>query len=224
MNQVIGALLPLAIGIAISPVPIIATILMLLSSRAGAASLGFMLGWVVGIAFSVGLFYGLSSAAGFDSASSPSTGASWTKIVVGALLMLLGLRQWRSRPRRGESAVLPGWMAAIDKVNAGKAAGLGFLLCAVNPKNLGLSIGAGVQIADADLGTNQVISAVAVFVLLASASVVVPVLAYAVAKERIRQPLDDLHGWLVQNNATVMTILLTVMGAVVLGQGIAGLD
>lgn len=223
MSQVIGALLPLAIGIAISPVPIIATILMLLSPRAGAASVGFMIGWVVGIVFSVALFVVLSAAVGFDSSSSPSSGASWTKVVVGVLLILLGLKQVRSRPRKGETASLPGWMQAIDKITAVKATGLGFLLCALNPKNLGLSIGAGVQIADADLSTNDTVITIAVFVLIASASVVLPVLGYAVAKERMRHPLDELHEWLVQNNATVMTILLTVMGVVVLGQGIAGL-
>ena len=122
----------------------------------------------------------------------------------------------------GETASLPGWMQAVDKINAARATGLGFLLCAVNPKNLGLSIGAGVQIAEANLSPADTAIAVLVFVLIASASVVLPVLAYAVAKDRMRHPLDELHEWLVQNNATVMTILLTVMGAVVLGQGVGG--
>jgi len=35
MGQAIGQLLPFAVGVAISPVPIIAIILMLLSKRAG---------------------------------------------------------------------------------------------------------------------------------------------------------------------------------------------
>jgi hypothetical protein len=40
VNRVIGDLLPLAVGIAISPVPIIAVTLMLLAPRAGEASVG----------------------------------------------------------------------------------------------------------------------------------------------------------------------------------------
>ena len=223
MNQALGALLPLAIGIAISPLPIIATILMLLSPRAGASSLGFMIGWLLGIAFSVLLFYALATAFDLDSSTGPSKGASWTKIVVGVLLLLLGLKQWRARPRAGESAALPAWMRAIDTVTAVKAIGLGFVLCAVNPKNLGLSVAAGVQLAEARLSTGDTVVAVVVFVLIASSTVVLPVLAYVAAKDRMRGPLDELHDWLVQNNATVMTILLTVMGVVVLGQGISGL-
>ena len=48
MGGVIGDLLPTALGVAISPVPIIAVILMLLAPRAKAASVGFLLGWVSG--------------------------------------------------------------------------------------------------------------------------------------------------------------------------------
>ena len=50
MGQAIGDSITLAIGVAISPIPIIAIILMLLSKKAGANSLAFALGWVVGVA------------------------------------------------------------------------------------------------------------------------------------------------------------------------------
>jgi hypothetical protein len=43
MGSVIGDFLPQALGVAISPVPIIATILMLLAPKAGATSVGFLL-------------------------------------------------------------------------------------------------------------------------------------------------------------------------------------
>ena len=48
MSFVIGEILPLALGIAISPIPIIAAILMLLSPRARTTSVGFLLGWEIG--------------------------------------------------------------------------------------------------------------------------------------------------------------------------------
>lgn len=35
--------------------------------------------------------------------------------------------------------------------------------------------------------------------------------------------LDSLRGWLTQNNATVMAVLLLVIGVVLLGKGIGGL-
>lgn len=49
MGTVIGDVLPLAIGVAISPIPIIAVILMLLSEQAGRTSVGFLAGWIAGV-------------------------------------------------------------------------------------------------------------------------------------------------------------------------------
>ena len=49
MGAVIGDLLPLGLGVAISPIPIIAVILMLLSRQAARTSTGFLAGWVAGI-------------------------------------------------------------------------------------------------------------------------------------------------------------------------------
>ena len=47
-----------------------------------------------------------------------------------------------------------------------------------------------------------------------------PVLAYLIASDRMAGRLEALRHWLVQNNATVMTVLLLVMGVMVIGKGI----
>ena len=64
MGPVLGELLPLAVGVAISPVPIIAVILMLFAPRSGVTSAGFLTGWLVGIAAACGIFVVLGSALG----------------------------------------------------------------------------------------------------------------------------------------------------------------
>ena len=225
MGTVIGDLLPLALGVAISPVPIIAVILMLLAPRATAASVGFALGWVVGIVAVTTMTLVVASGAdiGSGSDSGPSTGAAWVQLVLGLLLLAVAARQWRGRPRAGEEAELPKWMAAIDQFNAVKALGLGFLLSAVNPKNLLLCIGAGVAVADSGLDSSDEVVTIAVFTVLAASTVLVPVIGYLVAKERMRRPLDELKVWLQANNATVMAVLVLVIGVTLLGKGIGGL-
>ena len=50
MGSTISELLPLAIGIALSPLPIIAQILMLFGKRARSNGPAFMLGWVLVLA------------------------------------------------------------------------------------------------------------------------------------------------------------------------------
>ena len=61
MGTAVGEILPLAVGIAISPIPIIAAILMLLSPQAKGTSVGFLIGWVAGVVTAVVLFTLLSS-------------------------------------------------------------------------------------------------------------------------------------------------------------------
>ena len=59
-----------------------------------------------------------------------------------------------------------------------------------------------------------------VFTVIAAASVAVPVIAYLVASDRMAGPLERLRTWLVHNNATVMAVLLLVIGVVLIGKGI----
>lgn len=221
MGATIGDILPLALGIAISPIPIIAAILMLLSPRARGTSVGFLIGWVLGIVVAVVVFTLL---AGIIPASDPDSSqpiAGTVTIVLGALLVLLAVRQWRSRPKPGAAEALPKWMGAIDSMTAGRGLILAFVLAAVNPKNLLLAAGAGLAIGTAGPSSGEAVVAVLVFVLIAASSVAVPVIAYLIAADRMRGPLDALRGWLVHNNTTVMAVLLLVIGVVLIGKGIA---
>ncbi len=222
MGPVIGDLLPLAVGVAISPVPIIAVILMLLAPKAGAASAGFALGWVVGIVVATVLFIFLTSSTS-NSNGEPSDAASWIKLVLGLLLLLFGAKQWRDRPTAGADVPLPKWMAAIDQVTPLKALGLGALLSGVNPKNLLLCGGAGATIGAAGLDTGDQTICIAVFTTIAASTVLIPVIGYAVAKERLREPLQHLKVWLQANNATVMAVLILVIGVALFGKGLGGL-
>ncbi|HYJ67622.1 MAG TPA: GAP family protein [Nocardioidaceae bacterium] len=223
MGNVIGDLLPLAVGVAISPIPIIATILMLLAPRAGSTSSGFLLGWTVGIVVAITVFTVIASSAGLSTSDGPSETASWVKIVLGVALLPLAGRQWRARPRSDAAVQLPKWMTAIDTITFGKAVGLGFALAAVNPKNLLMCVAAGATIGAGDLTVGESVVSVAVFTVIAACTVAVPVVAYALAKERMERPLGELKSWLEANNATVMSVMLLVIGVALIGKGIGGL-
>jgi len=223
VGQVIGDLLPLAVGVAISPIPIIAVILMLLAPKAGGTSAGFLLGWVVGIVVTTTVFLLLAGTLDLGSSGEPSAAASWVKIVLGALLLLLAARQWQGRPSPGAEPALPKWMTAIDGFTTGKAAGLGLALSAVNPKNLLMCVAAGSTIAGGSLSAGGDVVAVAVFTLLAASTVLVPVVGYAVGRKRMAGPLESLRGWLTTHNVAVMATLLLVIGVVLVGKGLGGL-
>ena len=220
MTEVIGEILPLAVGIAISPIPIIAAILMLLSPRAKSTSVGFLTGWVAGIVVAIVLFTLISTVISQETGG-PSPVAGVIKIILGALLLFLAIKQWRARPAAGEEAIMPKWMSAIDSMTAGKALGLGFLLSAVNPKNLLLAIAAGVIVGGAGLTVSQMTVVIIIFVLLAASTVLVPVVGYLIASARLAGPLDKFREWLVDNNAVIMAVLLLVIGVSMIGKGLA---
>lgn len=219
MGSVIGDLLPLAVGVAISPIPIVAVILLILSANAAGAAWGFALGWVSGIVavtVVVLLFAGTLSDTGDRE---PAPAVAWVKIALGLLLIALAAKQWLDR----SDDTPPSWMRALDQVSLLQAAGLGLLLSAVNPKNLLLCLSAGVTIGSSGLGAADKAVALAIFTLLAAASVLTVVVGYALAADQLRGMLDDARAWLQANNHLVMAIVLLVMGAVVLGKGIGGL-
>jgi threonine/homoserine/homoserine lactone efflux protein len=222
MNVVIGEILPLALGITISPMPIIAAILMLLSPKAKGTSVGFLLGWVVGIVVAVTAFTLLSSVLPENDPDAADPTAGWIKLVLGALLLLMAGKQWRGRPTGDAEPALPGWMKAIDTMTPVKGGGLGFLLSAVNPKNLIMAAGAGVIIGGtgAGLETAEEIVAIAVFTVIAAASVAVPVIACLLASEKMAGPLESMHHWLVKENSVLMAVLLLVIGVVMIGKGV----
>lgn len=219
VGSVLGDLLPLALGVAVSPVPVIAVILMLFGPKAGSTSFGFLGGWVAGIVLAVTAFALIAGTAGMGTSAEPSAMASWFKLLLGVLLLYLAWQQWRSR----DEPVLPKWMSAIDTMTLGKGAGLGFLLSAVNPKNLAMCAAAGTIIGAGGLSGGQNVLTVAIFTVLAALTVAVPVIGYAVAQDKMRGPLDRLKGWLEANNATVMAMLLLFLGVVLLGKGFGGL-
>ncbi|WP_134322124.1 GAP family protein [Cumulibacter soli] len=223
MNAVIADLLPLAVGVAVSPIPIIAVILMLLSTHPGPTSGGFALGWIVGIALTSTAMALMYNAAGAAADEGSSGGGGWFRLILGLLLIALAVRKWRARPTDADAPQLPHWMSAVTQFGVAKATGLGLVLSSVNPKNLLMAVAAGTVIADGVGGADEFTVAVAVYTVIAASTVLIPVIGYAVAAARVRPWLDALRGWLEANNAAMMAVLLLVLGVMILGKGIAGL-
>lgn len=224
MQQVIGQILPLAIGIDVSALPIAAVILMLGTPRARSNGLAFLVGWIVGLVGVGGIALILAGAVGL-SASSGSTSSlvGLIKLALGILLLVAAARGWRSRPRSEEVAPLPKWMASLDTVTPARSAGLAALLSGVNPKNLALNLAAMSIIASAGLSASAELVALVAFVIMASITIIAPVVVYFAGGDRAAAVLAGWKEYLVANNPVIMAILLLVFGMVLIGQGIAQL-
>jgi hypothetical protein len=223
MGAAIGDILPLAIGVAISPVPIIAVILMLFTPQARTNGPAFAAGWVLALLAVGGVVLAVSDAGDVATEDTPSDIAFTVKPLLGLLLLAGAARQWRTRPKEGEEPEMPKWMATIDTFTPGKSFGLGALLAGVNPKNLALTLAAAVSIGQANLDGAEPWLTLLVFVVIASATVAGPVLYYLLAGASAERALTSGKTWLVANNHAVMSVLFVVFGAVLMGQGFGGL-
>jgi hypothetical protein len=220
LDSAVGGILPLGIGVAISPVPIIAVILMLLSKQAKGNGLAFALGWAL-----VGaLVLVLVSAHNLSSGGALSTAVSLLELLLGLLLLSVAVGQWRKRPKPGAAPTTPAWLATLDGLTPARAPGLAALLSGANPKNLALTLAAALVIAHAHLPPGQAILSLAVFISVGSITVAGPVLYYLVAGERAAKTLDGWKAWLTTNNATVLAMLLLVIGTLLAREGIGGLS
>ncbi len=222
MGDAIGQFLPIAIGIALSPLPIVAVVLMLATPRGRTNGPAFVAAWIVGLA-AVGII--VLALAGDDATSDSGAPADWVsglKLALGLLLLAFAVREWRERPRGGKAGELPKWMQALDTFTAPKAAGTGLLLSAANPKNLVLAVAGAAVIAQADLSVGQEAGALAIFVAIGTLGVAAPLVLYFALGDRSKAILDELKDWMARNNATIMAVLALIIGVKLIGDAISG--
>jgi threonine/homoserine/homoserine lactone efflux protein len=219
----IGQVLSLGVGVALSPVPIIAVVLMLGTPRGRVNGPAFLLGWVLGLAVVGAIVLVAAGGAGANEDAEPATWVDVLKIVLGVLLALVAVRQWRGRPRAGAEGELPKWMRTIDAFTPGRSLAVAAALSGVNPKNLLLTVAAAAAIAQTGVDGGEQAVAFGVFILVGTLGPGIPVAVYFTLGDRARRMLDDLKAWMSAHNAAIMAVLCLVIGAKLIGDGVSGL-
>jgi threonine/homoserine/homoserine lactone efflux protein len=215
---VLTELIPLALVIALSPLSIIPAVLVLHTPRPRPTGLAFLAGWLVGLAALTIVFLEVSNLV--VDLSKPPAWASWVRVIIGAALIVVGIYRWLSRNR---AAHTPAWMQTLGKLSPARAGMAALTLAVVNPKVLFMCVAAGLAIGTAGLGSAHVWIAVVWFVAVAGSTVTLPILAYAVSGDRLDEPLQRLKDWMEQQHATLVALILVVIGLLVLYKGIHGL-
>jgi hypothetical protein len=222
MVDAVSSSLVLAVGVAISPIPVIGVVLMLTTPNARANGSAFLLGWLAGLGVVGGVTLAVS--AGADAAGDSSS-ADWVYVVklgLGSAAVATGIRQWRKSTGPDADGETPGWMESADRFTVPRAAGLG-AASAVNPKNLILVVGGVASIAEAGGAAGTQIAALAVFIGVASIGTVAPVALYAILGQRSEAMLGNLRAWLTAHGGVIMAVILLLIGAKLLGDAVSGL-
>lgn len=223
MGQAIGQVLSFGVGVALSPIPIVAVVLMLTTPKGRVNGPAFLAGWIVGIAVLGTIVLLVSSGASASKHGAPATWVSILKIVLGVLLLLVAARQWRGRPRGDTKPRLPAWMKTIDRFTPARSGAIAVVLSAINPKNLLLVVGAAAAIAQTGASPLSQAVALAVFIVIATLGVGAPVAIYFAMGDRATRILGELHDWMARENATIMAVICLVIGAKLIGDAITAL-
>ncbi|MGV0836280.1 GAP family protein [Mycolicibacterium thermoresistibile] len=217
-GSMLTELIPLALVIALSPLSIIPGVLVLHSPRPRPTGLAFLLGWLIGLTVLGMAFVAVSGLLG-GGLEHPPSWASWLRIVIGVLLIALGIYRWVTRHRSTET---PGWMRSLTTVTPSRAAITAAVLTVVNPKVLFICAAAGLAIGTAGVGDFAWL-AIVYFALIAGSTVALPILAYALAPDRLGAPLERLRNWMERQHGVLVAVILMIIGAMVLYKGIHAL-
>ena len=107
MNGVLGAILPLAIAVTISPIPIIAEILLLFTKKPVPNAAAYLAGFIIGVGGVLGILVAVAGALNLSAGAGPSKAAGIVELVLGLLLLAASVRRFRGRPKEGEAAPTP---------------------------------------------------------------------------------------------------------------------
>ncbi|MFJ4184784.1 GAP family protein [Kitasatospora sp. NPDC089509] len=222
MGEAIGPMLASAVAVALSPLPLIAVLLILAPPRGRANGVAFTAGWVFGLAAVTALV--LVAGGALAPTGGRPTWADWLKLGLGAALVLLAARQWRDRPRPGHVTAPPTWLLGIDRLTPARSAGLAAALVVARPRTLLAAVGGAASIAAAPSGPGARALAAALLVLIGSLGTLLPLAVRLRGADRSVHALGEWRAWAAAHHAAITTAVPLVLGADYLGSALTGLS
>jgi hypothetical protein len=218
MWQALGGLLPIAVAVAISSVPITATILILLSPNRNVAALPFLIGSVIGVAGVIVLSAFVTSALPKPPRLRPDLASAALFIVIGLALVVLGIVNLR-RSARTEKSGIPRWLSRVGSFGALVSFAVAVLL-GFRPKGLLLGMAAGLVLRGANVDAGQDVALVVIYTVIATSTVIVPITASFVARRRVEPRLIAARDWLTDNGRILTSLMMSMIGVVIFGAGL----
>jgi hypothetical protein len=211
-------ILPVAVAIAVNPVPIIAAIVMTATERPVTNGLAY-LSALIAVSYGFGavvliLFHG--TALGTGTRTGHFILVLWLLVGLAFLAALVVLLV--RRPKPGDAGREPGWMRWIGRLGPLGAAVVGVMLVNYEMEAPALSdiLASGVTQAAAFV-------ALAVFVAVAVSTSVAPIVAYIAAPSAVGAFLERLKGWLARHNRPILMAVFAAIGVLYTFKGAVGL-
>ena len=222
MLSALGQVLPIAVAVAFSSVPITATILILLSPKRNISGAAFLIGWVAGLTI-------VAAAATFGAQALPITSLRTeqaafgiAEIVIGAALVIFGIVSGVRAVRDPAPAQGAKWLSAVKSFGPRPSFGLAVILN-FRPKGLLLGVAAGLAIGSEGMAVSDAVIAIAFYVLISASTVAIPIISTIAMPELMQPRLVSAQQWLELHGRLVTALLMGLIGVVILGAGIGQL-
>lgn len=221
MLIVIGQVLPLALALALSSVPIASCLALLLRNPRRSAAVMFALGYAAGMAALVAM---LGSVLPVPLAGDPNRGLhGLVEILLGIAVVVLGIVTARRPAGSGRlGAGLHRLTGALRGLRPGLALLFGVALD-LRPKSVLVAGAIGVVLAGAEPTGAEVAVVTTIATAIGASTVIVPVVVGVLRRGRARAWLEKFDHWISANGRTVTVVVLLVIGAVVIGNGLGTL-
>jgi hypothetical protein len=221
MWATLGDILPIAVAVAFSSVPIMAVILILLAPNNRRSSIAFLVGWAIGLAVVVVAFTLLAFLIDTPPPRRSQVAIGTLLILIGAAVVILAIVLWR-RTSNKPNTDLPHWLSGVGRLRPWRAFGLALLLN-IRPKAILLSAAAGLSIRGDHLPTAETAIVIVVYTVVSASAVAFPVISSLVAPTKTRAGLVSARSWIAENSRIVGVLILIIIGVVIIGNGLARL-
>jgi hypothetical protein len=208
-----------ALVAATSPLALGATLAVLKSARPRSNGGAFAIGFLAGQSAMCLLAFGIGDASLGDPRNNHETFQAILELALGFALLAAAVHVW-SRPReprehRPMGPRTKAMVTRLSRLTTGAALGTGIVLGIGGPKRLGLTLIVAATLSAAALGSAGELSLVAVYVLVGTALVWVPVALYILFGSRATDWIASAQVWVTQHERT-----LTLYPSLVVGLGL----
>jgi hypothetical protein len=213
----------LALGVAASPLPVVAVLVLLLTKRARFSSLVLLASWIAGVVVALALAVAFADTLRMPTAGTDLAGEGIFSLLLGVGLVMMGVLSRRGRFRQDDPEAPPDWVSSVDNLSPIGGGIVVFLNATTSPKNLALAITAGRLIANTGAPLAEEAIWVVLYIAIASLTVAAPVALYLVGGETSIAVLERWKHAVTTHAAAVMEITLFVLGLGMAARGLYNL-
>jgi hypothetical protein len=212
--------IPLGLGIALNPVAIVASILILRSANARLNAVAFLLGWIAGMGVLVILASRLVQVEFGALRGRLLELPGLILIALGALLLAAAVWSFRRRPPPESDPAPSPLLHVLDRAGTAPKVGAGVLLATVSLRNLALLAAASALIGQSELSLLELTLTVVVFVFASSLGVLIPLLMRLFGGQGADARLETSRRWLLRHMSAITAVVLATLGAYLLVRGL----